>query len=541
MFYTSNMIIPELLFIVIACFFYFKCKNRVFKLDTSRKIFVLNNFEFSTEALQIINKYKNSINLVVIISFVMLSLGRCLSYLTMKFSIPIDSIDLAAWYDSGKIYLFDIEFAAGDFELFFKYLLVALFGLLLFSFYHSDKFLQFKNYLLDNNKFQTVNLIFSCEFLLLLCFFCIAGCAFISSENLFFVFLSKETQTLILCFLIVYSNTKLVAKSGLYFFFQAALYSFFFLFGMLLIYYDVATLNFRGILDYIVFFKAADLSIFWLKIGFLFILISFGFKLGVPPFNLWVLNLFSIAPRIVIYVVSILSKVIVFSIFFKLNGILYYLFEFELNFFVLTGVFSLLYASLAGLVEYDLFRIFAYSSFNHLGIMLLALSFNNLLSYISVFIYLIVYLLNSLFFLLISLYKNNLRNVLYFSYHFYVDPFFCVIFCIILFSMIGIPPFLGFFAKMMVGVVLFDNYLLLIVFLVTSIFTLMLYLRIVRIIFFGGYNHSKFYYYSFPPTKTAKSGVGALYLFFAVSILVLAIYLKLPYMLGSVIAYISNV
>lgn len=505
---------PEFLLLTFCLFLYFFCKNPSIQIKSRYDFFTINNFKFALNILQIFERFKTIISLLILFSG--LSLFACCYSLENNFS-------------SYNFFLSDTEYLISNFELFFKIVLLLFFLVCMFFFVNSEKYCHFKNYILSTSKFTVTSFVFSCEFLLLICFFCLAGCSFISAENLFTLFLSKECQTLILCFLIVYCNTKSAAKSALYFFFQAAFYSFLFLLGMAIIYFDVGTLNFKYILDYVLFFQATDLSIFWLKIGFLLILFSFGFKLGVPPFNFWVLNIFSVVPRIVIFVVSILSKVIVFSFFFKLNVLLYYLFEFDFNFFALIGAFSLVYSSLAGLIEYNLFRIFAFSSFNHLGLLLMGLSFNNLIGLFAVFFYLVIYLMNSLFFLIASVYKKNFINIFSFSYHFYVDPWFCLVFCIILLSMSGIPPFIGFFPKMMIGILLY-NYSLFVnssyffyffLFIVTSTLVLVLYLRIVRIIFFGGYKYLKFYNYSFPATVGNVNNMWLLYLFLLFNILVI--------------------
>lgn len=521
---------PELLLVIFGFFVYLVCKNRLIQVNSKYTNFTINNFNFVSDKLKVSEKFRNSIKLLTLFSLATLVM------LSTAIDIKVSNYNY---------YLWDNVFLVSNFEILLKIALLLFFFIYILFFCLNDDFPQYKNYILSQTKYKKSSFLFTSEFLLLVSLFCVAGCFFISAENFFLVFLSKECQTLILCFLIIYCNTKYSSKSALYFFFQAAFYSFMFLLGMAIIYFEIGTLDFNYILDYILLFKASDLSIFWLKVGFIFILCSFGFKLGVPPFNFWVLNVFSVMPRMVIYVVSILSKIVVFTFFLKLNFVFYCLFEFDLNFFALIGIFSLIYSSVAGLIEYNLFRIYAYSSFNHLGLLLLGLSFNNLIGVFAVLFYLVVYLLNSLFFLVLSLYKKNFINIHSFSYHFHVDPWFSVVFCIILFSMSGIPPFLGFFPKMLIGAMLYNYsliispnyYVYLFIFIITASLVIFLYLRIVRVIFFGGYKHLKFYNYSFP----SSSGYDNMLVLYAVLLLNIIILISVGWVFGFLFEYLYYV
>lgn len=386
-----------------------------------------------------------------------------------------------------------------DIELCFKTALAVSFILYMLLFGITEDLKKCREYILSKLEIKPNSYVYACEYGLLVCLFCIAGCVFISAGNMFLVYLAKECQTLILCFLVVYYNTKYSSRTALYLFFQAAFYSVMFLTGIAIIYFELGTLDISNMQDYLFLYESNGLNVYWIKVGVMFILLSFGFKLGVPPFNNWLLKVFSVTPRLVIYVIAILSKITMFALLFRIQPFLSSLFEYDINLLLLIGAFALIYSSVVGLREYNIFRIYAYSSFNHIGLLLLGLSINSIAGVIAGIFYFAVYIVNSLFFLVLSFYKRNLVNVLSLSHHFYVDPWYSFVFCALLFSMSGIPPLTGFFSKMLVGFMLYKNagLLFFIIFVITSSLVLVLYLRIVRIVMFGGYKQLKFYNYSF--------------------------------------------
>src|ERR1700733_6022090 len=115
---------------------------------------------------------------------------------------------------------------------------------------------------------------------------------------------------------------------------------------------------------------------------------------------------------------------------------------------MISAILSLIIGSILGLTQSKIKRLYAYSTISHLGFILLSLCVNNFESSRAFFFYLIQYSISNLnaFIIIIAigytlyLYTNKI----------YINPLITISFIITLFSFIGIPPMIGFFAKQMV-------------------------------------------------------------------------------------------
>jgi NADH-ubiquinone oxidoreductase chain 2 len=161
-----------------------------------------------------------------------------------------------------------------------------------------------------------------------------------------------------------------------------------------------------------------------------------------------------------------------------------------------------------GLTQYRIKRLFAYSTISHLGFILLALSINSIESIQAFIFYLMQYSLSNLnaFILLISigfslyyyvndnkeykklLDKNNspIQLISQIKGFFIINPFLSLSFSITIFSFVGIPPLIGFFAKQMVLSAALDNgyVFLTLIAILTSVISAVYYLNVIKQIFF---------------------------------------------------------
>jgi len=168
----------------------------------------------------------------------------------------------------------------------------------------------------------------------------------------------------------------------------------------------------------------------------------------------------------------------------------------------------LIIGTIVGLTQSRIKRLFAYSTISHLGFILLALSINSIESIQAFIFYLIQYSISNLngFILLVamgfSLYsytnqekeykqltdKNNspIQLISQIKGYFYINPFIALSFAITIFSFVGVPPFIGFFAKQMVLSAALDSGYIFIVLIaiLTSVISAVYYLGIVKQIFF---------------------------------------------------------
>jgi NADH-ubiquinone oxidoreductase chain 2 len=161
-----------------------------------------------------------------------------------------------------------------------------------------------------------------------------------------------------------------------------------------------------------------------------------------------------------------------------------------------------------GLTQFRIKRLFAYSTISHIGFILLALSINSIESIQAFIFYLMQYSLINLnaFIILISmgfsLYcyindnkeyeklidKNNspIQLISQIKGFFYINPFLSISFAVTIFSFVGVPPLIGFFAKQMVLSAALDNgyVFLTLIAILTSVVSAVYYLNIIKQIFF---------------------------------------------------------
>lgn len=182
----------------------------------------------------------------------------------------------------------------------------------------------------------------------------------------------------------------------------------------------------------------------------------------------------------------------------------------------MSSLFSLIIGSLLGLTQFRIKRLFAYSTISHVGFILLALSINSAESIQSYIFYILQYSISNLnaFIILVTMgftfylyvYKekedkeelldqNNspIQLINQIKGYFYINPFIAISLSITLFSFVGIPPVIGFFAKQMILSAALDNgyVFMALVAILTSVIGAAYYLNLVKQIFFYKDNYQK--------------------------------------------------
>ncbi|KAK4638712.1 NADH dehydrogenase subunit 2 (mitochondrion) [Podospora pseudocomata] len=363
----------------------------------------------------------------------------------------------------------------------------------------------------------------------LILLFVISGAVFLMSTNdLVSIFLSIELQSYGLYLLsTIYRNSELSTAGGLIYFLLGGLSSCFILLGTSLLYINSGTTSLDGlyILNSISDVKdgAADMPAltswyksYYLNFALLVFSIGFLFKVSAAPFHFWSPDVYDAIPTIVTTFVAIIAKI---SIFIFLLELVYhtnnYLSEFSWTYLLLiSSLFSLIIGTVVGLTQFRIKRLLAYSTISHVGFILLALSGCSIESTQAFIFYLIQYSISNLnvFIIIItigfSLYgyittnkeykdlldKNNspIQVISQLKGYFYINPLLSLSLAITIFSFVGIPPLVGFFAKQMVLSAALDNgYIFLtLIAILTSVIGAVYYLNIIKKIFFYLPDHS---------------------------------------------------
>ena len=361
----------------------------------------------------------------------------------------------------------------------------------------------------------------------LILLFIITGAVFlISASDLVSIFLSIELQSYGLYLLsTLYRNSELATNGGLTYFLLGGLSSCFILLGTSLLYANSGTTNLDGIyvvtsisdLDNDLTKEIKDKVLDWytsdyINISLLILSIGFLFKVSAAPFHFWSPDVYDSIPTIVTTFVAIVAKI---SIFIFLLELVHYtsnsLFNYEFTWtsgLLLSSMLSLIIGTVLGLAQVRIKRLFAYSTISHVGFILLALCINSIESIQAFIFYLMQYSISNLnaFIILISIgfslfyYTNDNDDYKQLSEkdnspiqltsqlkgYFYINPVLALSLAITIFSFVGIPPLIGFFAKQMVlSAALDSGYVFMaLLAILTSVISAVYYLNIIKQVFF---------------------------------------------------------
>lgn len=360
------------------------------------------------------------------------------------------------------------------------------------------------------------------EYPLIILFVIIGAVFLISSSDLVSIFLSIELQSYGLYLLsTLYRDSELATSGGLMYFLLGGLSSCFILLGSSLFYANSGTTNLDGLY---VITSLSDMVndnknniLYWYKpyyINFCLLIMSVGFlfKISAAPFHFWAPYVYDAIPTIVTTFVAIVAKISIFIFLLELvhyTNNSFFADQFTwLSSLLLSSLLSLIVGTIVGLTQFRIKRLFAYSTISHVGFILLALSINSIESTQAFIFYLMQYTLSNLnaFVLLVSigfsLYyftneekeykqlvdKNNspIQLVSQIKGYFYINPVLALSLSITIFSFVGVPPFIGFFAKQMVlSAALDSGYIFItLVAILTSVISAVYYLGIIKQIFF---------------------------------------------------------
>ena len=387
----------------------------------------------------------------------------------------------------------------------------------------------FKNFTYDTNITNKMGEQYRIiEYPLIILFIIIGGTFLVSASDIVSIFLSIELQSYGLYLLsTLYRNSELSTSAGLTYFLLGGLSSCFILLGTSILYANSGTTNLDG---YYVITGLSSIAneytsniLDWYKplylnISLLIMSVGFLFKISAAPFHFWSPDVYDAIPTIVTTFVAIIAKI---SILIFLLELIHYTSNFYFAFSWTSGLLfssflSLIIGSVLGLTQFRIKRLFAYSTISHLGFMLLALSINSLESIQAFLFYLMQYSISNLnaFVLLISIgfslypfvnngpLKNQYNNLLdrnnspiqlisQLKGYFNINPVLALSLAITLFSFVGIPPLIGFFAKQMVlSAALDSGYVFLtLTAILTSVISAVYYLGVIKQIFFDQHEY----------------------------------------------------
>jgi len=308
----------------------------------------------------------------------------------------------------------------------------------------------------------------------------------ISSYDLIVFYLGLELQSLCLYILASFRREDVrSSEAGLKYFVLSALASGLLLYGCSLIYGFTGSTNFETIATNLN--EANKGAVF----GIVFIIVGLAFKVSAVPFHMWSPDVYEGSPTSVTSFFALIPKIAAITVFIRF---MYVPFINAINqwqaIIIFLSIASMIVGAVAAIGQQNIKRLMAYSSIGHMGYALAGLATGTNEGIQSLIIYLTIYLVMNLgaFGCIFMMKRENIfyENINDLSGLSKNHPILAFSFLIILFSLAGIPPLAGFFAKFYIfmAVIEVKMYALAIIGLVTTVVSAFYYIRIIKVIYF---------------------------------------------------------
>ena len=308
----------------------------------------------------------------------------------------------------------------------------------------------------------------------------------ISSNDLILFYLGLELQSLALYVLASFNRDNVLSsESGLKYFVLSALSSGLLLYGCSLIYGFSGSTNF-----YLIASSPSDLE-YGVIFGLVFIIVGLAFKISAVPFHMWAPDVYEGSPTSVTLFFAALPKIAALTVFIRFLYIPFVnLIDQWQTILVFISIASMVFGAIAAIGQKNLKRLIAYSSIGHMGYALAGLATGTNQGIQSSVTYISIYLVMTLSFFS-CLFMLRKKNVFYekiedLSGISTNHPVLSIALLIVLFSLAGIPPLAGFFAKFYIFLSVIEQsmYFLAIVGLLSTVVAAFYYLRLIKIIYF---------------------------------------------------------
>ena len=372
--------------------------------------------------------------------------------------------------DKENTKVFNESFLIDEFSLYSKVLiLISAFFILLIS----------KRYITDikNDKF---------EYPIIILLSILGMFIMVSSNDLILFYLGLELQSLSLYILASIDRDNIKSsEAGIKYFVLSALSSGLLLYGCSLIYGFSGSTNFEQIAIVSKDFNAGTIF------GMVFILVGLAFKISAVPFHMWTPDVYQGSPTSVTSFFSVVPKIAGISIFIKF---MYSPFQGLITewqyILVFMSIASMILGAVAAMSQSNIKRLMAYSSIGHIGYAIAGIAAGSENGFKSTLVYISIYVVMNIgAFSCILLMKRSgkyIEDIDELSGVSKNHPLLSLGLMIILFSLAGIPPLAGFFAKFYVFMAVIESqmYTLAIIGLVTTVVSAFYYIRIIKIMYF---------------------------------------------------------
>jgi NADH-quinone oxidoreductase subunit N len=330
---------------------------------------------------------------------------------------------------------------------------------------------------------------FRAEFYTLSLFALLGIMLLISANSLVTIYLGLELISLSSYALVAFDReSRRGSEAAMKYFVLGSMASGMLLYGMSMIYGATGSLDLQQIAEAVSTRGSGDLI---LVFGLVFLVVGLAFKLGVVPFHMWIPDVYHGAPAAITLFISSVPKMAAFAMAFRLLqtglGELHGDWQQMLS---LLAVFSIVLGNLAAIAQSNIKRMLAYSTISHMGFVLLGLLPGTASGFGAGMYYVIVYSIMSAaafgMVIILSARGVEAEQLDDFKGLNQRNSWYAAIMAMVMFSMAGVPVFVGFFAKWLVIKAALDAGLiwLAIIAVIFSVIGSFYYLRVVKLMYF---------------------------------------------------------
>jgi NADH-quinone oxidoreductase subunit N len=314
----------------------------------------------------------------------------------------------------------------------------------------------------------------------------------VSGHSLLTLYLGLEIMSLSLYALIATARDRASAiEAALKYFVLGAIASGLLLYGMSMIYGISGSLDIAQISSFASASTLGSQQTLILNFGLVFLVIGVAFKLGAVPFHMWVPDVYQGSPTSVTMFLSTVPKIAAIALLIRLliDG-LGDLQHYWADLFMILAVLSIAVGSLVALTQSNIKRMLAYSTISHIGFVLLGFVTGVVDGYGAAVFYVLAYILMSLaaFGSIIVLNRkgfeaDQISDFQGLSKH---SPWFALIMLVVMLSMAGVPPFIGFYSKLFIlQQVIAEGYVVIaITAVIFAVISAYYYLQIIKTMYF---------------------------------------------------------
>ena len=331
--------------------------------------------------------------------------------------------------------------------------------------------------------------LFTGEFMVLALFSLLGMNVMISANHFLTLYLGLELLSLSLYAMVALQRDSAIAtEAAMKYFVLGALASGLLLYGMSMLYGATGSLE-LGVISHAISSGVENKSL--LAFGLVFIVSGLAFKLGVVPFHMWVPDVYHGAPTAMTLLIGSVPKLAAFAFTVRIlvEGMQSLSSDWS-GMLIVLAIASMALGNLSAIAQINIKRMFAYSTITHMGFMLLGLISGGIEGYGSAMFYTVVYMIMSLgaFGMIMMLSRagfeadtlNDFKGLNQRS------PWLAFMMMLLMLSMAGIPPTVGFYAKFSVlnAIVQTGHTWLAVVAVLFSLIGAFYYLRIIKLMYF---------------------------------------------------------